>query len=72
MAGDRRRNFYDKMPQRYAEDNKTTLLEAEVNNNRRVRSSYNVSKDRHEASRHVCDSTASCKLRPLKPRLLLG
>jgi len=54
MAEDGWRSVYDKKPERYAEDNRTAF-EAEVTNNRRVRSRYcirlKITTDRHEASR---------------------
>jgi len=58
-CGRRRRNVYDKMPQRYAKDNRTAHLTARsdksvacVTNNKGLYSTFStVSTDRYEASR---------------------
>jgi len=60
-CGRRRRNVYDKKPQRYAKDNRTAHLTARsdksvayVTNNKRIYSTFctvEASTDRHEASR---------------------
>ena len=58
-CGRRRRNVYDKKPQRYAKDNRTSHLTARndksvayVTNNKRLHSTFcTVEADRHEATR---------------------
>ena len=68
----RRRNVYDKKPQRYAKDNRTAHLTecsdksvAYVTNNNRLYSTFflllKLTTDRHEAScGPLCDSRATC------------
>jgi len=66
MVGDGRQSVNDKKPQRYAkttEDNsipRSGKSEAEVTNNRRVRSKYCSIEARPEASCGLGDSRATC------------
>ena len=78
-CGRRRRNVYDKKPQRYAKDNRTAHLTARrayVTNNKRLYSTFCTVEGNYWQTRSIarplCDSRATCYTDVLrKPKIIL-